>query len=128
MRTFPRIGLTLMLAAVLLLSMVGAVANARGVTAQQMADAGWECMVAGPHGWTHCTPPGNGLFTGESLPATAQVKVFEGWDGEFLGTEILVRWDVYENGMQPCPTDGGGPYHFLGMPPYYACHHFDTSH
>jgi len=126
MRTFPRIGLTLMLAAVLLLSMVGAVANARGVTAQRLVDAGWTCIVAGPHEWTHCTPPGNGLFTGESLPATAQVKVFESLEGEFLGTEILIRYDLYAG--QPCVTDGGEPYHFLETPPYYACHHFDTAH
>lgn len=130
MRTFPRIGLTLMLAAVLLLSMVGAVANARGVTAQRLADAGFTCFPAGPNLWIHCTPPGNELFAGDgATPATAQVKVFESWDGHFLGTEILLRADLYEKGMPQCPTDGG-EYESLadiGLP-YYACHHFDTAH
>jgi hypothetical protein len=120
-----------MLAAVLLLSMVGAVANAGGVTAARLAQAGFTCFPAGEHLWIHCTPKGNDLFpAGEATPPTAPVKVFEGWEGNFLGTEILLRADLYENGTPPCPTDGG-EYESLeevvGLP-YYACHHFDREH
>ncbi len=84
--------------------------------------AGWNCFNAGPNNWMHCNPPKTG--NPDTIVKTIQVKVF-GEDGHpFLGTEILVHESIY-NG-QPCMTDGGGPYHFLGFIPYYACHHFAT--
>jgi hypothetical protein len=55
------------------------------------------------------------------------VKVFGVPGYPFLGTELLIRDDLYNN--QPCPQDGLDKYEDLsgeGLP-YYACHHFDTS-
>jgi hypothetical protein len=114
----------IMLTLSLLLVLAGA-ALAAGHTAGQLSNAGWACFPAGPHGWTHCTPPGKSIPT---LPETVQVKVFGDGGSHFLGTEILVRADIYND--QPCMTDGGGLYDDLsgeGLP-YFACHHFDTDH
>ncbi len=76
----------------------------------------------------HCTGPGVGPA---GAPATIQVMVFGETGHPFLGSEILVRADIY-NG-QPCPQDNLDHYHPLdfdeppdGITDYYACHHFDT--
>jgi hypothetical protein len=107
---------------VLLTSTVVA-ASARGNDADQLSNAGWTCVVAGPHDWVHCFKPGfDG--TGESQI----VKVFTGDGDTFLGTELLIRADLYAG--QPCVTDGGGDYaELFGVlaDDYYACHLFDTS-
>ena len=71
-------------------------------------------------------PPKSDPSSDESL----KVKVFTEDGLTFLGTEILIRADLY--GGQPCATDGGGEYVLLdaGAPfpiAYRACHHFDTS-
>ena len=68
-----------------------------GHTASQMLDAGYICFPAGPANWTHCLNPrllGN--------PAVS-VKVFSVDGSEFLGTEQLMRYDIYSG--QPCPQD-----------------------
>jgi hypothetical protein len=54
-------------------------------------------------------------------------------DAPFLGTEFVLRADIFEKGGRPpCPQD---PPTFeyrdlrttdLGIP-YYACHHYDSS-
>ena len=87
--------------------------------ASQLERAGWNCVVAGSHGWIHCFPPGSNNET------TIQVKVFGETGAPFLGAEILVNASVY-NG-QVCATDGGNAYTYLGDDfPYYACHLFNT--
>ena len=106
-----------------LLSMVIIVAtvSAGGNTAEQLGDAGWTCFNAGPSNWTHCMKknPATG-------PSAIPVKVFSVDGTEFLGTELLIRADLY-NG-QPCPQEGGGDYEGLDLVgdeaiDYYACHH-----
>ncbi len=98
-------------------------ASARVHTSDQLEKAGWSCENAGPFNWTHCFPPGTNMK--EAPPATIQVKVFGEEGLPFKGTEILIREDLYKG--QPCATDDGGMYHFLGEDfPYYACHHFGT--
>lgn len=101
-------------------------ASAKGHTASQLTNAGWSCDIAGPHGWLHCFEPSlnmpDDLLNGNR--ATLQVKVFTADGGTYLGAEILVHEDIYN--WQPCMTDGGGSYEFLGFAPYYACHHFAT--
>ncbi len=111
----------------LLLTSTAVVASAAGGhTAGQLSRAGWSCTNAGPHNWTHCFRPGFDP-TGESL----NVKVFSGDGGTFLGTELLLRADIYRG--QPCPQDGGEEYELLPAAPdgpfpvaYRACHHFET--
>lgn len=122
------------LAAMLLLMLAVTVAYAQGHTYDQLENAGWFCVNTGPHNWKHCFvpnsfPPAPG--PSGKLPATIQVSVFDVAGEQFLGTELLIRHDLYEKGLaQPCPQDGGEPYHDIfpdtGLP-YYACHHFDTS-
>ena len=100
----------------------------------QLAEAGWACPVL--LGAVHCLPPGTSLRAPASPSITA--LVFEGTDSTateatFLGTEHVLRADVFEKGGRPpCPQD---PPTFeyrdlrttdLGIP-FYACHHYDSS-
>jgi len=125
------------LLAVLLLLIVVSTVSAHGNDSGKLSNAGWGCMIAGDHGWVHCFAPGKSMTQGK----TSVVQVFDcqspdcvdlgggafsGVGHPFLGTELLIHADVY-NG-QPCATDGGEPYHFLGFIPFYACHHFETPH
>ena len=93
---------------------------AAGHTASQMEQAGYFCFNAGPANWTHCLNPG---LLGN--PAVS-VKVFSEDGSEFLGTEQLMRYDIYSG--QPCPQDDLNQWDFLVEPPYFACHHFHTGH
>jgi hypothetical protein len=110
----------------LLLLTFSAVAYAGGGhSASQLERAGWFCINTGPHNWVHCFPPG--AFASS---ASVTVKVFDVTGSPFLGTELLIRADLY--GGQPCAQDGGDDYGLLpaavsGLPvDYRACHHFDT--
>jgi hypothetical protein len=108
--------------------------GSRPTQLQELKDAGWACPVL--LGAVHCLPPGTFLRDGKSPALTA--LVFAGTDPDaadapFLGTEHLLRADVFERGGQrPCPQD---PPTFvyrdlrtteLGIP-YYACHTYDSS-
>ncbi len=103
----------------------GADAAAGGLSPAQLADHGWTCFNVPVLG-VHCGPPGDG-----SSSATLNFLYFDTSDpGDesptLLGTELLIRADLYSG--QPCPQEGGGPYTGLdlfGGPEvdYYACHH-----
>jgi len=101
--------------ALLLMMVAVATVSAAGHTSSQLENAGWVCEIAGPNFWTHCMKknPADG-------PSTIPVKVFSNDGSDFLGTELLIRADLY-NG-QPCPQEGGGEYFLLPFG-YYACHH-----
>lgn len=94
-----------------------------GHTSSQLERAGWTCITAGPNDWVHCFPPG--AFASSS---SISVKVFSIDGSTFLGTEILIRADLY-NGRS-CVQEGGGDYGDLpssvsGLPfDYRACHRF----
>lgn len=104
-------------------------AAAAGPDPDRLADAGWFCF-----GHTtaalHCVPDGEALFSGQA--ATSTVLSWGTATGEFWGTELLIREDLY-NG-QPCPQDDveGEPGTYLhasklGSPlPYFVCHHFES--
>ncbi len=49
------------------------------------------------------------------------VRVFDS-NGAFLGTELLLRADLYAG--QPCPRDVVLDLQQLAGIPYYACHHY----
>jgi hypothetical protein len=100
----------------------------------QLSAAGWSCPFL--LGAIHCLPPGTALKSAGSPSLTA--LVFDtsdpaATDAPFLGTEHVLRADVFEKGGRPpCPQD---PPTFeyrdlrtteLGIP-YYACHHYDSS-
>ncbi len=94
-----------------------AAARDGNVSQQQLERAGWDCstVVAGE---PHCVSP-SATF-GDRLAAedpSIPVMVF-GADGSFLGTEILIREDLYAG--QPCPQDV-----VLELPfGYVGCHHY----
>ena len=122
--------LTVVLALVLLLGLgLPGLASAKGLSPAQLTRAGWLCVNAGAENWAHCFPPGAFAST-----ASVHVMVFDttdvtATDAEFLGTELLLRADLYSG--QPCPQDGG-EYTYLpsfasGLPvDYMYCHHFAT--
>ena len=110
---------------------VTSVGSTKGNSPAQLTRAGWLCVNAGPDNLVHCFPPG--AF---SSSASISVSVFDTTDpaatsAEFLGTEILIRADLYAG--QPCPQNGGEyellPSAVTGLPAdYRACHHYETSH
>lgn len=102
------------------LSTIPSDANARGLTADQLVTAGYDCFPAGPNHWIHC------LLGRKFGRRVIPVKVFSIDGSEYLGTEQLLREDTY--GGQPCPQDGLAQWDSLAVPGYYACHHFDTGH
>lgn len=98
----------------------GTSAGARGPAHTQLADRGWACITAGPHGWVHCFPPGSGA-SDRSIPVLVFDTTDTTVDGPLLGTELLIHDDVFAG--QPCPQDGG-VYEPVAGTPYWACHHF----
>ncbi len=95
--------------------------SAGGVTAGRLSDAGYLCFNDGPSNWTHC------ILERQLGNPVIPVKVFLEDGSELLGTELLLREDIYAG--QPCPQDGIDFWPFLGEDfPYFACHHFDTGH
>ena len=97
-------------------------AIAGGHTATQMEEAGFTCFPAGPiiTNWTHC------LDLDKFGTPVVPVKVFSEDGIEFLGTELLLREDIYSG--QPCPQDDLDLWDPDAVPGYYACHHFSTGH
>lgn len=94
-----------------------------GQTAAKLERAGYECFNDGPSNWTHCwraNKIGNPVIP---------VKVFTELGSEFLGTELLLRDDIYAG--QPCPQDGLEFWDHIDFGEglgYFACHHFYTGH
>jgi hypothetical protein len=113
-----------LVAALAVFAVRGDTAQAHGISPAQLSDHGWNCFDV-PGLGVHCQPPGDG-----SSSATLTFLYFDtsdpnDEDAPFLGTEILVRADLY-NG-QPCPQEGLDEYTGLdlfGGPEvdYYACH------
>jgi hypothetical protein len=117
MKTISTMVLTAAFAAI---SIFPSGAHGSGLRADQLVSAGYDCFPAGPHGWVHC-------LLGRKLgQRVIPVKVFSVDGSDFLGTEQLLREDVYAG--QPCPQDGLGQWDSQAVPGYYACHHFDTGH
>jgi hypothetical protein len=105
-------------------------ASAEGVNAAQLDEQGWDCPLV--FGAIHCAPPGGLARVGSGEAETMTFLVFSTSDGSFLGTELIVRADIFNR--QPCPTDPpSGQYTYLNAPPhdigldYYACHRYDSS-
>jgi hypothetical protein len=92
-----------------------------GVTALQLQGDGWTCVLVPVENLLHCRNPGS-----EPLPAgptELNFLLFDASGTVFLGTEHLIRFDLYHE--QPCNGTPVGRYEFVGRGPgYYACHHF----
>jgi hypothetical protein len=92
-------------------------ASADGVTPAQLTAAGWKCIhpllfpalvLCAPHGTGLPPLPGTPAFA-DRLPSY-ELLVFESATGAFLGTELLLRPDIYQQGQPPCPQQPGGQF------------------
>ena len=92
-------------------------AAADGVTPAQLTAAGWTYIQPRlAPALLLCAPPGQGLPPLPGTPGFAgrapsyELLVFESATGAFLGTEHLLRPDIYQHGTPPCPQQPGGQY------------------
>jgi hypothetical protein len=100
------------------------------LTLDRAMASGWDCtplILIGGH--YHCSPPGKQAVT-DIIAGTADspsiVHTVFREDGQFAGTELLIRADLWAG--QPCPTDIWLPVPpWLPEPTYFACHHFAFS-
>ena len=108
-------------AGVVALGAAAAAASADGLTAGQLQGQGWTCVLVPVENLLHCRNPGSEpLVAG---PTELDFLVFDASGATFLGTEHLIRSDLYHG--QPCNGTPMGPYEFIPRGPgYYACHHF----
>jgi hypothetical protein len=89
-------------------------------TAEQPRRGGWFCFPVTAERLIHCAPPGYLQRNAPDVP----LVVFDASGSTFLGTEDLIRNDVYRN--QKCPFEGGNPFHPTPKG-YVACHEFPLS-
>ena len=92
-------------------------AKAQGVSPSQLSAAGWTCIQPRiDPTLTLCAPPGVGLPPLPGTPGFAdrapsfEFLVFETATAAFIGTQHLLRPDIYEHGTPPCPSQPGGAY------------------
>ena len=114
-----------------------AVPASAGTTQSKFERAGWECIITPeitPD--PHCARHGGiaSVLSGQALKMT--FVVFEP-DGSFLGTELLIRGDVFRAfnaaGIRPRCLKDPPTRRFTNLRPllgidYYACHHFNSDH
>ena len=106
--------------------------SAHGGTMAQAQAAGWDCgdPPTTIFGYFHCAPPGKpslGAAIGAGDPSIF-VRVYNDDLGRtFAGTELLIRADLFDGHVPPCPQDSLADWGFLPVGPgCYACHRFDT--
>ena len=103
-------------------------ASAAGLTPAQLTAAGWTCIqpVLFPTQLL-CAPPGRGLpplpgSTGFADRAPSyDVLVFDFASGAPLGTQHLLRPDIYQQGQPPCPQQPGGQYIYNPRIDLWSC-------
>ena len=102
--------------------------SADSVTPAQLIAAGWTCIQ--PHlnpALQLCAPPGVGLPPLPGTPGFAdrlpsyQFLVFEFATGAFLGTDHLLRPDIFQQGQPPCPQQPGGQYIYIPRNDMWSC-------
>src|SRR5215470_2444021 len=103
-------------------------AAADGVTPAQLTAAGWTCIHPRLFpALVLCAPPGTGLPPLPGSPGFAgrapsyELLVFESATGAFLGTEHLLRPDIYQQGQPPCPQQPGGQYLYIPRNDMWSC-------
>jgi hypothetical protein len=103
------------------LGIAATAASADGLTAAQLQAQGWACRIPPGETLLNCRSPGS-----EPLPAgptEVDFLVFDASGTTFLGTEHLIRSDLYAG--QPCQGTPTGTYEFIPVGPgYYGCYHF----
>ena len=103
-------------------------AKAEGVTPGQLSAAGWTCIQPRIDPTLMlCAAPGVGLPPLPGTPGFAdrapsyEVLVFEFTTGAFIGTQHLLRPDIYERGEPPCPQQPGGKYIYNPRNDLWSC-------
>jgi hypothetical protein len=103
-------------------------AQAQGVTPSQLSAAGWTCIQPRIDPTLMlCAPPGTGLPPLPGTPGFAdrspsyEFLVFEYATGAFVGTQHLLRPDIYERGTPPCPQQPGGEYIYNPRNDLWSC-------
>jgi hypothetical protein len=103
------------------LGIAATAASASGLMAAQLQAQGWACRIPAGETLLNCRSPGS-----EPLPAgptEVDFLVFDASGMMFLGTEHLIRSDLYAG--QPCQGTPTGTYDFIPVGPgYYGCYHF----
>jgi hypothetical protein len=91
--------------------------RAAGVSPDQLRRAGWTCIQPRLYPTLLlCFAPGVGLpplpgtFGFGDRPPSYENLVFDHGTGVLLGTQHLLRPDIYEQGQPPCPQQPGGQY------------------
>ena len=97
-----------------------------GLSLEDVVARGWDCRPSPvnpsrlscvapnqPHPASLAGPP-----PPADRPASFSLKVFD--NGDFVGTNLLIRSDLYSN--QPCRSTGG-LYRFISRIGYYECLH-----
>jgi hypothetical protein len=102
--------------------------KAQGVTPDHLTQHGWTCIQPRVDPTLLlCAPPGRGL---PPLPGTEgfadrdpsyEFKVFEFATGDFIGTQHLLRPDIYLRGTPPCPQQPGGEYIYIERNQLWSC-------
>jgi hypothetical protein len=103
-------------------------ARAQGITPGELSAAGWICIQPRNNPMLElCAPPGVGLPPLPGTPGFAdrapsyQVLVFEFATGAFVGTQHLLRPDIYERGTPPCPQQLDGEYIYNARNDLWSC-------
>jgi hypothetical protein len=103
-------------------------AKADGVTPSQLTDAGWTCIQPRlDPTLLLCAPPGVGLPPLPGTPGFAdrapsyEFLAFKFATGTFIGTQHLLRPDIYERGTPPCPQQPGGEYTYNPRNDLWSC-------
>jgi hypothetical protein len=119
--------LTLAATTAVVLAISAAPSNA-AVTPDQLTKAGWTCVqpLADPTREI-CARPGLGLPPLPGTPGFAErgpsyeLLVFAFATGEFIGTQHLLRPDIYLKGTPPCPQQPNGQYIYIPRNDTWSC-------
>jgi hypothetical protein len=113
---------------VVLLAITAGPSSAGGVTPDQLMQAGWTCIQPQADPTRRiCAPPGLGLPPLPGTPGFAdrapsyEFLIFNFATGEFIGTQHLLRPDIYLHGTPPCPQQPGGEYVHILRNDLWAC-------
>ncbi len=122
---------TVLIALTAVLGAAGATAvtaKAEGNTPGQLSAAGWSCIQPRLDPTLMlCAPPGVGLPPLPGTPGFADrapafdVLVFDYATSAFIGTQHLLRPDIYEQGTPPCPQQPGSQYFYNPRNDLWIC-------
>ena len=127
--TLWRPGLALLaLALALVAGAMAGPAKAQGVTPGELTQAEWTCIQPRVNPTLLlCAPPGVGLPPLPGTPGFAdrapsyEFMAFEFASGALLGTNHLLRPDIYERGKPPCRQQPGGEYIYNPRNDLWSC-------